>query len=231
MKSQKKWVVVGMCGVLLLGLTLSLWAAEAWKTKKYTEWSESDAMQVLERSPWGATVSVIIGAVPSMDDSSESTLGSRPTAQPPTDDTNSTNFMVAWYSSVPVREAQARLALLHKRANEQQVSQFLQPVTDACLITVSGAYLRPFLRMDKEKMLKGSYIQVKGKNKIYATDYTPPKPGQSNLALYQFPRTLDGKPVLTAEDKDVQFVTDLGAFRVHARFSPKKMIFDGVFTY
>ena len=221
----KKIFSIGTCSLLLLGLTLALWAAEAWKTKKYTEWSDVDAMQVLQHSPWGVTVSVITGVNPSMSDNSE-----RPTAQTP-NDMNSTNFIVAWYSSLPVRQAEARLALLHNRANEQQIQRFLQPVSDACFITVSGQYQRPFIRRDKEKMLKSSYIQVKGKEKIYATDYTPPKPEQSIPALYQFPRTVNGQPILTENDKDVEFVTDLGEFRIRAHFTPKKMVFDGAFTY
>lgn len=47
--------------VVLLWATIPLMAAEpVWKTKEAAEWTEEDAKQVLERSPWAKVVTAVI---------------------------------------------------------------------------------------------------------------------------------------------------------------------------
>ena len=213
---------------MLIVLTIALWAAEAWKTKNYTEWSDSEAMQVLERSPWGNVVNVMIG-INSQSSDLGTSRGSR--SSEATDDNRQTEeYTVAWYSSVPVREAHARLAVLRGRATKEQLEQFLQPVTEVCLIAVRGRNQDRLMKANKEQLLKKTYLQVKGKEKVYHSDYNAPST-PTGQAIFQFPRTVNGAPILSETDKDVEFVTDLGEYRVRAHFTPKKMIFDGKFTY
>jgi hypothetical protein len=228
MKKTAFPVLTAAALALLLVMAGALWAAEVWKSKKYTDWTDADAMQVLERSPWGNIVSVMTGANPQAPD-----YDSGPTSRNtdvindkgPTED-----YTVAWYSSLPVREAHARLAELRGRATKEQLQQFLQPVTDVCLIAVRARTQDRLMKANKDQLLKKTYLQVKGKEKVYATDFTAP-PTPMGQALFQFPRTTNGTPILTEEDKDVEFVTDLGEYRIRAHFTPKKMIFDGKFTY
>lgn len=218
-----------MAVALFVFLNFSLWAADAWKVKKYTEWTESEATQVLQRSPWANTESVVTGM--SQAGSSEFGTNSGQRSSPQSaEDTNAINLTVAWYSAMPVREAHARLASMHHRASEDQLKQFLQPVTEVCLITVAGPYSQPFIDAHKEQLIKKTYLQAKGKEKIYATDYTPPS-AASRLAIFRFPRTVNNVPIFTEADKDVEFVTDLGNFKVRSHFTPKKMIFGDQFTF
>ncbi|MBZ5553146.1 MAG: hypothetical protein LAO21_10535 [Acidobacteriia bacterium] len=212
----------------LIILTVVSWAAEAWKAKKYTEWTDPEAMQVLERSPWGSIVSVVTGASPVASDPGTAP-GGRDTS--PISDTGRTEeYTVAWYSALPVRQAHARLAELRGRATKEQLEQFLQPVTDVCLIAVRGRNQDRLIKANKDQLLKKTYLQVKGKEKVFASDYTAPSTPTAQ-AIFQFPRTVNGTPILSEDDKDVEFVTDLGEYRVRSHFTPKKMIFDGRFTF
>ena len=45
----------------LLTLAVSLWAADFWVAKPYTEWSEKDATKLLKSSPWAKEVTISIG--------------------------------------------------------------------------------------------------------------------------------------------------------------------------
>ncbi len=45
----------------LFVLTLSLWAADFWQSKPYTEWSEKDIDKLLHNSPWARQVSLSPG--------------------------------------------------------------------------------------------------------------------------------------------------------------------------
>lgn len=218
--------------VFLAVLTVALWAADAWKVKKYTEWSDSEALQVLHSSPWATTVPVVTGINPLLPgESNTGPGGARPSGQVDEDTTRTTDYEVAWYSSVPVREAQARLALLKNLSTEEQIKRFLEPVTELCLISVSGRFPKTFLAANKEDLLKKTYLQVRGKDKVYATNVVPPSSPQGRMAIFQFPRALNGVPILSEEDKDVEFVADLEGYKIRAHFAPKKMVFDGKFTY
>jgi hypothetical protein len=213
---------------LLLVMAGTLWAADAWKSKKYTDWSDAEAMQVLERSPWANVVSVMTGTNPQSPDYDSSP--SNRTTDAINENDRTQGYTVAWYSSIPVREAHARLAELRGRATKEQLEQFLQPVTEVCLIAIRGRSQDRLMKANKEQLLKKTYLQVKGKEKVYATDFTAPSTPTAQ-AIFQFPRTVNGVPILTEDDKDIEFVTDLGEYRVRAHFAPKKMIFEGKFTY
>lgn len=213
---------------LLLVIAGALWAADVWKSKKYTDWTDAEAMQILERSPWASVVSVVTGTNPQSPDYDSSPSNRNTDAI--NDNGRTDNYTVAWYSSIPVRQAHARLAELRGRATKEQLEQFLQPVTDVCLIAVRGRNQDRLIKANKEQLLKKTYLQVKGKEKVYASDYTAP-PTPSAQAILQFPRTVNGAPILSEDDKDIEFVMDLGEYRVRVHFTPKKMIFDGKFNY
>jgi hypothetical protein len=231
MKNSRFHYCAAIVVALMVMLSLLLWAADAWKTKNYTEWSEADANQVLNRSPWANTESVATGfsGIPEHETEAVGSV-SRPSGLGGADDMNSINYTVAWYSSAPVRQAHARLASLKGKATEDQLKQFLEPVADVCLITVAGGNRKPFIEANKEKLLKKTYLQVKGKEKIYATEFAAPT-ATSRLAVFQFPRTVNGAPIFVEADKDVEFVTDVGAFKIRSHFTPQKMIFNGAFTF
>jgi hypothetical protein len=231
MKKRSFKNLFGLVLSILLIMTLSLWAAEPWKTKKSTEWSVQEALQVLNHSPWANTESVVTGMSFMDGQSTPGGMGQKPRPQTGGDDLSTAEYSVAWYSATPVRQAHARLASLNNRASEDELKGFLQPVTEVCNISIKGNYLKPFFEADKEAVIKKTYLLVKGKEKIYATDYTPPASARAGLVLFHFPRSLNGAPILNENDKDVEFGTEVGGIRVRSHFTPKRMIFEGAFAY
>jgi len=239
-----------LCLPLLAGLTLSLWAVEVRKTKKYTEWTESEVGQILSHSPWVNTEAVRADISVSNDvPSSKVPAGVRAGRQPdqntsgnskdlwscsagnvgssrqPEQDTSTLSYTVMWYSATPVRQAIARRASLRNLATEEQLKQFLQPVGDVCLIAVSGDIQQLLMQANQADVLKRTYLQVRGKDKIFATNFKSPS-SASLPAIYEFPRNIQGAPIFTENDKDVVFSSDLGTIRIESCFIPKKMIFE-----
>lgn len=233
-----------LCLPLLAGLTLSLWAVEVRKTKKYTEWTESEVGQILSHSPWVNTEAVPAGiSVPNDVPSSKVPAGRQPDQNPsghskelwscsvgapsrqPDQDTSTLSYTVMWYSATPVRQAIARRASLRNLATEEQLKQFLQPVEDVSLIAVSGDIQQLLMQANQADVLKRTYLRVRGKDNIFATNFKPPS-SASGPAIFEFPRNIQGAPIFTENDKDVVFSSDLGTIRIESCFIPKKMIFE-----
>jgi len=61
----------------LLTLAVSLWAADFWVAKPYTEWSEKDATKLVKSSPWAKEVTVSLGGPGGMDSGLGSGKGGR----------------------------------------------------------------------------------------------------------------------------------------------------------
>lgn len=51
----------------LFTLAISMWAADFWVAKPYTEWSEKDAVKLTKSSPWAKEVTVTMGGAGGMD--------------------------------------------------------------------------------------------------------------------------------------------------------------------
>ena len=49
---------------LFFVLTISLWAADFWQTKPYTEWNDKDTQKLLNSSPWAREVELPMGGGP-----------------------------------------------------------------------------------------------------------------------------------------------------------------------
>ena len=78
--------------------------------------------------------------------------------------------------------------------------------------------------------LKGKtfLISKKVKNKkLELKEYVSPKDRKDGLALFTFPRELEGKPSLDAADEEVQFVAELAGLQIKTTFKLAKMMTDG----
>jgi hypothetical protein len=136
---------------------------------------------------------------------------------------------VLWYSSTKVRQALGRLGQLHGNVSEEQVNMFSQQPMENYVIAVSGPVMKPFEDANLET-LKAKTFLVSKKDKSKKgelKEYVSPKDRKDGLALFAFPRSLDGKPFLEMADEEAQFLTEQGPLRVKASFRLAKMVTDG----
>jgi hypothetical protein len=139
------------------------------------------------------------------------------------------NFQVLWYSSTRVRQAMGRLGQLHGSVSEEQVSTFSQQPMENYVIAVSGPMMKPFEEASSESLKGKTFLaSKKDKNKkVELKEFVSPKDRKDGLALFAFPRALDGKPFLEVADEEAQFVTEQGPVRIRTSFKLAKMMTDG----
>ena len=138
-------------------------------------------------------------------------------------------FQVSWYSSVKVRQAMGRLGQLQSGVSAEQVNSFVQQPVGAYIIAVSGPLMKPLEQASLESLKGKSFlISKKVKNKkLQLKEYVSPKERKDGLALFTFPRELEGKPSLDAADEEVQFVAEPAGLQIKANFKLAKMMTDG----
>jgi hypothetical protein len=149
----------------------------------------------------------------------------------PRNATRSVSFQIVWYSSIVVREAMGRLAQLHGGISSEQVNSFIQQPVDNYIVAVSGPMLNLLEQANLESLKPKTFlISKKDKNKkLELKEYDSPKDRKDGLALFVFPRTIDGKPALDMADDEVQFVTELPDpnINITTSFKLSKMVKDG----
>ena len=224
--------------VAMAGLLLAITAqAQFWTEKKPEQWSKKDCQKLLSDSPWAKTWERSAGA-----------SASRATPVRAT-------YVAQLWSVRTVRQAIVRIAQLdpfyralspeQKKAQDAEAERFIDTeardtvVVQVVFATNSSAGERD-LRVEWQKLslevLKASASLEGPTGKVAPVGYTKPAVEQREFQLV-FPRTLNGKPIVTESDAflRVEFVHPakgiLTEQHVVIEFSPKEMLLNGKLTY
>lgn len=204
------------------------YAADAWK-KKYTAWSKDDARAMLNKSPWAQTAKVdfkiqgkdvegprsggVVGPP-------EGPPGGNGTVGPPGGAPARAGggivqngpgvlpefrALVRWESALPMRLAQGMEAV---------------PGSNQYVISVSGF---PMLRADIPNSL-GAFKGTARLERI-GKEWLRPSRVEHRDTVLVFTFNGEAQPV-TAEDREVWFVTSLGGMNLRVRFNLKDMIYE-----
>jgi len=225
-------------------LAFCLYAAEPWQSKPFTDWSDKDINKILTNSPWARPVSVEGGA--SAAESFGRDRGQMPggrsldaatgpavmapggggarmpadTSTPIGDQSHSLVLTVIWQSALPVKQALVR----RKYGEEAGISPVAKKILDddsAYMIAVTGI---PPTTAPQPKAAILAQTSLSSKNKeLRPSDVILPPPGKGADIVFVFQKTTP----ITADDKDVEFVTKLGALNVKCRFRLKDMLLNG----
>ena len=236
----------------LLLFAFCLWAAEPWQSKPFADWTDKDVQKVLNNSPWSR--SVVVPGGPTAGDRSAGRPLQDPTLTPgvsmPSDapvntiggkaspggggggaprsdpgfDLRTIPLTVRWQSALPVKQALARLKYGAEAATSPEAKKFLDDNT-VYLIAVAG--LPPTLGFSSFNLMKNQIIaetslSSKGKN-LRPSDVILAPPSKVVETFFVFQKTTP----FTADDKDVEFSTRLGALDVHCKFRLKDMLYNG----
>jgi hypothetical protein len=235
-------LLVASAFALVLAYPLSLSAQ--WSKKPYTEWSEKEAMKLLNDSPWGQTHTFT-----DMSKSFSTGPGSNPTARTtPSADASVRNvhLRVRFLSARPVREAFARMIELNQKSkiSEQFAAQLKAFVAlgfnDYVVVTLdcdsaeSKAELQQVQALLNNRTtadLKNNTYLQSGVQRVFLEEYQTPKSDGLGARLV-FPRLVDGKPWLTTENVDIHFYSELSStYKVDTRYKVKDMIYQGKLEY
>jgi len=226
--------------LVALSLTISAIASAQWQKKPYTEWSEKEALGVLNNSPWGQTQTYTDTS--HMFDEGRRVISneSRVVEVP------EINFRIRFFSSKPIRQATSRLVELKQKGQvSKQLAAQLNALANAdfpdyIVITVtteagrSGSLMglaASLLDRQSTAQLKNDTYLSKGGKRVFLTEYQTPR-NDGLGARFIFPRSVDGKPFISADSDEVVFHSTLNAGpELNMRFKIKDMMFGGSLEY
>jgi hypothetical protein len=243
--------------LLLFPAALALWAAEVWQAKPYTDWVDKDIQKIMTDSPWAKKVSVALpmpgfsggGPTPPSTGGGGGGKGGgggrgggpQGTAASGGGDPGisgdagvgggggggvpETQLVIRWRTALVVNEALAKSKYGAEAGTSPDAKKMLEPEPKYYVLWVSGlpANLRPRDAESKQAMMKDSVLNPKDKNAIPAEDIQFAGQGRATDFFYLFPKSAG----LTADDKEVEFVTKLGKTAIKAKFKLKDMEING----
>jgi hypothetical protein len=235
-----------ICSLATFLISVPLSASAQWEKKAYSEWTDKDALRVLNDSPWGRTQVFTTSATLFKQPTSGRQGSTNPTVA---NNANAThiNFRVRFLSAKPVRQAIIRLLEIRQKepANEEMAAHlkslasgdFLEiiVVTVSVDSTEAGANMQEALSLLYKRgtadLKNNTFLEIKGGKRVFLQEYQQPK--KDGLGgRFIFSRLVDGKPFITPESEEVRFYTELdSAYKLDRRFKVKDMNFEGKLEY
>ncbi|MEK6324596.1 MAG: hypothetical protein AABN33_23385 [Acidobacteriota bacterium] len=215
--------------------------AGQWNNKPYTEWSEKEAMKLLNESPWGQSHSFT-------DMSKMFSTGPRGLNPRQTEEANlrQVNFRIRFLSARPIRKAFVRAIELKQKGQlpkqfadqlkafvTNEFRDYIVVVVDFDSTASTGEYEQVralFNNRTTADLKNNTYLQVGGK-RVFLDEYQSPKSDGLGARLV-FPRLVEGKPWITEASEDIHFYCELSTtYKLDTRYKIKDMIFQGKLEY
>jgi len=202
--------------IVLVGLTTAWLVAKDFWEKPFTEWKQKDVVKMLKDSPWA------------FESSTTSQWGGRGgaygTGTSAGEREHFQTYTIRFLSALPVRQAYVRFMQLASgydqvsaQEQEKMDQQFAGPLRlDVSKIIIVAVEFksnnheaemqvaRTLTTATAETLKQGVFLITDQSGRVEIQDFTPPNQNQP-FAQIIFPRQVDGKPVVTADDKEVKF--------------------------
>ncbi len=228
---------------LAAGVSVGL-GAEFWETRDYRLWSHKECEGLLENSPWakGYTLNQVLVMPRGNDKATISGVQHQPYVK----------YTAQFQSASPIRKALVRKMQIEKKyenmsdadrqAFDGKAEEFISSSpANSIVVYVEYTTNHPPYELDlahwwqsqTTATFKNSAYLIVNKNWIPIISYTPAQRGFQFI----FPRELNGKPVLTIEDKSVKLefpypnIGGMGEGRAFLEFKVKKMLIKNDFAY
>ena len=242
---QVTWLVVS----LLFTAILTIFPKDFWEERPFTQWTEQEAMNLISNSPWARPLSVlgsILGARKTVTNRSselpnvatrEKGRSSEVAMSTGTEMGENAGFgpndpvpvYVRWHSSVRFRQALDLSGRFRVKAPDSEAIRLSELPMEDYQIAVIAPIMGAFNDLSLEDFKPKTFLTSKKEKskKIPLKSYTAPRNRSDGVALFSFPRFLDGKPVFGPEDQEVEFSTQGRNITLKAAFKLDKMTIDG----
>ena len=234
---------------LVFTAILTSFPKDFWEEKPFTQWTEQEAMNLISNSPWARPLSVlgsILGARQTVTNrSSELPNVATPETRRSSEEAMSTGtamgenagfgpndpvpVYVRWLSSVRMRQALDRLGRFRVKAPDSAAIRLSERPMEDYQIAVIAPIMGTFNDLSLGDFKPKTFLTSRKdkSKKIPLESYTAPRNRSDGVALFSFPRLLDGKPAFGPEDQEVEFSAQGGKIALKASFKLAKMMADG----
>ena len=227
-------------GAMMFLLVLVLTATAQVDKKPYTEWSEKEAMKVLNDSAWSQTQTAT-------DTSNVTGMARADSSQSRIAEVVNINYRVRFFSAKPVRQAFSRMVELQQQGKvSEQLAAQLKALAgaefpDYVIVTVLCDSTTPsqkvqqataaFYKFTTADLKNNTYLVTKSGQRIFLQEYQAPRKDGFG-ARFIFPRLVDGEPYLNANSGEISFHAELsGITTLNTRYKVREMMFDGKLEY
>lgn len=224
-------------------VAVNVWAGDPWQ-KSYKQWDASDVRKILNDSPWSKTVEIErrlslqtpagapkLAGAPGVNDEDEQ-------GEPGDDDRgrggperkkDDAKFRIRWLSSRTLGEASVRGQVLQGKIPETDADKYLPPPALDYELALVGVDMSPFQKMDESTLQKKTYlIAKKSKQNVIACQVEIVRGSDGkriNAIVFHFPKqSPSGQALVTADEKELKFVTRTETIEIKASFELERMI-------
>jgi hypothetical protein len=249
MKSFNRVFIMGGLALLLAPEI----ASAQWSKKPYTEWSEKEALKLLDDSPWSQKQSFT--------DTSKNFSVSR--GQSTIAEVVTVNFHIRFFTAKPVRQAISRYTESQQKGKlSDQMAARLKALAaadfpDYIIVTVTCDSDRAsnmlqqatdlLHKLTTSELKNSTYLLTNKGQRVFLNEFQAPR-NDGLGARFVFQRLVDGKTFITSESGEILFHSDLGGghpldstvpnsdtmrngFTLNTRYKVKDMMFDGKLEY
>ena len=225
-----------LIGLVAIAASSGLAVANFWDKKAFTTWSEKEVEEILTDSPWSQTVTIALrgrqgggggrgrggGFGGGVD-----RLGGRGGGRGGADGFNTTpprlRLTVSWRSALPVKQALVKSQSRNNEGISSDQEQFLGQAELSYVVSASGFPLR-FNRLlrNQSALLDQTFLQFDARDPIMAEDVHVYIEDEETVTIeYLFSR----EHAIDLDDRNVEFVTQVGAVEVNKKFKLEDMVF------
>jgi hypothetical protein len=226
--------------VALIALVALVWAGgPSWKDKPYQQWTDEDISRLFTDSPWAHTLKIERTWVPWVNkELPEGLINGRGRGLPGSMEQSSdqargaqARFNVLWMSSLVMRKALVRRAVLHYGKKSAEEDETLKQQPEEYFVVVQGTDMTPFHDKNEEYYRANAFLQTKTtKQKIFPShvSYVISPDGKSVYAAkFLFPKkTSSGEQLIAPTERGVEFICRFEGSPLRAEFDPQKMVDD-----
>jgi len=208
---------------LLLVPTLAP-AAEIWNTKPVGEWTLEQTQKFFWDSPW--VQKITIGGTMVGNPLEQHAAGGREGTQATGDEAwrGGATYHLEWSSAKILRQAGMHIKALRGGMKEDETEP--APLK-TYLVTVSGPDMRVFEGLSEDEIKAAAYLRPKrskAKTDAVAVKIWKSPEGRVAGVQYAFPREAGGQPVISDQEKAVEFRTKARDLTLQTSFDVNKMV-------
>lgn len=229
---------------VILLLAVNLWAGDPWNEKSYKNWNKNDVRKIMNESPWSKRIQVEGDekkhvALEAPEDTStageaggegnEDEEAGRGGEQEKERNKGRITFVIRWGSSRTIREAWVRGQVLQKRVLEADTERSVPPTPGDYELLLVGHDMTLFEKATDTTLKENSYLLAKAsKEKISPNQVElvrTPDEKRIKAVIFHFPKkTLTSQPIVSADEKELRFISRVGAVEIGASFDLRKMV-------
>lgn len=239
--------------VFILAFAMGVGAQK--KMKPWTEWSEKEALKMLNDSAWGQTqtetntsemfyrpASSTRNPISSRPlDTSSGTGNNDTSTQGAVNQATNINYRIRLLTSKPIRQAIARRAQLQNPQLTEQLKAFAEQQTDKYIVVAvdfdssdprfSKSSMQIFYSSNTGVLKNNTYLETKDGKRVFLQEYLAPI-ADGMGAKFVFPRTVDDKPFVAPDGGYLRFYSEVAKdLKLNMRFKISDMMYDGKLEY